>query len=209
MEREYISQAEFARRVGSSKQRINILVKEGRLPTNERKKIPYIEGAAIWETCRDIQYTPQALIGRAKKGHHPTTSITAEEAIMDQQQLAREIMEPEPPEPSDDGDENEDEEAPASERTDLNIRLSRAKVQKEEALARMKELELLALKKKYIPVEEVNRDASEFGAAMRKRLLAIPKRVSTVCEGRSAVEIEIEVEKEINDILKEFKEKRF
>lgn len=207
MEREYISQSEFARRVGASKQRINILVKEGRLPVSDSKKIPYIEGLAIWETCRDVQYTPQAMIGRAKKGKPPTTRITAEQAAIEQQ-IVKEIMQPEP-EYLPDNEDDQDEELPPSDRVDLNIRLTKAKVQKEEALARMKELELLALKKKYIPVEDVNRDASEFGAAMRKRLLAIPKRVSTVCEGRSAIEIEIEVEKEINDLLSGFKEKRF
>lgn len=206
MEKEYVSQAEFARRVGTSKQRINKLIGEGRIPT-VNKKIPYIEGLAIWETCRDVKYQTQAAIGRAKKGHHPTTSIRAEQ-LQEEKEIVREVMkEVEQPEPSED-DESEDE-PELNEKAELNTRLTKAKVRKEEALARIKEIEELALRKKYISVEEVNRDASEFGAAFRKMILAIPKRVSTVCENRSAVEIEIEVEKEINALLAGLKEKRF
>lgn len=197
MDKEYISQAEFARRVGASRQRVNKLANEGRLPVDGKGKIPYIEGLAIWETCRNIQYIPQT----AKKT--PVTSKRKEQVEIDKQ-VVKEIMKPEPqPEP-------EEYEAPEENgQVDLNVRLTRARVQKEEAVAKMKEIELQEMKKKYIHIDDIKRDAAELGDAMRKRLLAISKRVSTVCEGLSAVEIEIEVDKEINNVLTIFQESRF
>lgn len=198
---ELISQAEFARRVGASKQRVNVLVNEGRLPLVD-KKIPYEQAVAVWETCRDITYSTQAAIGRAKKGHHPTTSITAIDVEMEKE-IVKAVQQPAPVVKSEDDEETVLEDATP----DLKQRLNLAKTLKEEAVAKTKELEYLEKKKKYIHIDDIKADAQALGAELREKLLVIPSRVAPSVYGREVVEIEDAIMQEINAVLEGLKGK--
>lgn len=57
--------------------------------------------------------------------------------------------------------------------------------------------------KRLIPVERVNHDAEEIGTLIRSKLITIPSRVSTICEGRTARDIEEIIDIEINKALEE------
>lgn len=52
-------------------------------------------------------------------------------------------------------------------------------------------------------VERINADAEKVGAMVRSKLITIPARVATVCEGRTARDIEEIIEDEINNALDE------
>lgn len=199
---ELISQAEFARRVGASKQRVNVLVNEGRLPITEQKKIPYEQALAVWETCRDITYSTQAAIGRAKKGKPPTTSITAIDVEMEKE-IVKAVQYTEPKKVDD-----EDEDVVLDDATpDLKQRLNLAKTLKEEAVAKTKELEYMEKKKLYVHIDDIKQDASALGAEIREKLLVIPSRIASSLYGREVNEIEDAIQDEINSVLEGLKGK--
>lgn len=201
MDQELISQAEFARRVGASKQRVNVLINEGRLPL-VNKKVPYIEALAIWETCRDITYSSQAAIGAAKKGHHPTTSITAMDVADIQREVVKSVRKPKPKQVDEDETEDLVDATP-----DLRERLNLAKTLKEEAVSKIKELEYAEKKKLYIHIDDVRADASAIGAEIREKLLVIPSRIAPSLHGRKVSEIEDAIQHEINMVLEGLKGK--
>ncbi|WP_295353008.1 hypothetical protein [uncultured Succinivibrio sp.] len=57
--------------------------------------------------------------------------------------------------------------------------------------------------KRLIPIERIHHDAEEAAALVRSKLITIPSRVATICEGRSARDIEEIIEDEINSSLAE------
>ena len=59
------------------------------------------------------------------------------------------------------------------------------------------------MEKRLIPVERVNHDAEEIGTLIRGKLISIPSRVATICEGRTARDIEEIIDVEINKTLEE------
>ena len=59
------------------------------------------------------------------------------------------------------------------------------------------------MEKSLIPVERINRDAEEAGSLIRSKLITIPSRVATICEGRTARDIEEIIDTEINKALEE------
>ena len=59
------------------------------------------------------------------------------------------------------------------------------------------------MEKRLIPVERVNHDAEEIGTLIRGKLITIPSRVATICEGRTARDIEEIIDEEINKTLEE------
>lgn len=83
MTEEYLSQRAFAAlpEVGVSHVRINKLIKEGRLPTNENGKIPKSEGIEAWKTCRVIGFEKAAEGG--KRGGYNARKPKDEDSIED------------------------------------------------------------------------------------------------------------------------------
>lgn len=57
--------------------------------------------------------------------------------------------------------------------------------------------------KRLIPIERIHHDAEEAASLIRSKLITIPSRVATICEGRSARDIEEIIEDEINSSLAE------
>lgn len=68
---------------------------------------------------------------------------------------------------------------------------------------KQEKIKLDALERKLIPVEEVNADAEQVGNLIRTKLTTLPSRVSTMCEGRTARDIEEILSDEINNALEE------
>ena len=59
------------------------------------------------------------------------------------------------------------------------------------------------MEKRLIPIERINHDAEEIGTLIRSKLITIPSRGATVCEGRTARDIEEIIDIEINKALEE------
>ncbi len=64
-------------------------------------------------------------------------------------------------------------------------------------------LKLDELEGRLFSIERINADAEKIGAMVRSKLITIPARVATVCEGRTARDIEEIIEDEINNALDE------
>ncbi len=86
---------------------------------------------------------------------------------------------------------------------------NKARLAKETYLAKLKEIEYRLKKGELIEAEEVKADAQAVASALRERLASIPVRISGLCEGRPAREIEEIIEDAINDALTQFQKTKF
>lgn len=84
--------------------------------------------------------------------------------------------------------------------------LNSAKAYYTAVLAKEEKIKLDALERSLIPVEEVDADAEKVGNLIRSKLTTLPSRVSTMCEGRTARDIEEILSDEINNALEELHE---
>ncbi|MDD6318809.1 MAG: hypothetical protein PUA61_08170 [Succinatimonas hippei] len=64
-------------------------------------------------------------------------------------------------------------------------------------------IKLDELEKRVFTIEQINADAEKVGTAIRAKLTTLPGRVSTMCEGRNARDIEEIITNEINTALEE------
>lgn len=81
MTEEYLSQRAFAAlpEVAVSHVRINKLIKEGRLPTNENGKIPKLKGIEAWKNCRVVGFEKAGEAGAKFGGAKAKKTETTEE----------------------------------------------------------------------------------------------------------------------------------
>lgn len=75
--------------------------------------------------------------------------------------------------------------------------------------AKLKELEYRLKKGELVEREKVEVDAQATASLVRERLMSIPVRISGLCEGRTARDIEEILEDAINDVLKSFQKSEF
>ncbi len=69
--------------------------------------------------------------------------------------------------------------------------------------AKAEKLKLDELEGRLLTVEKVNQDAEHCAELIRSKLITIPSRAATICEGRSAREIEEIITDEVNSALEE------
>ena len=86
---------------------------------------------------------------------------------------------------------------------------NKARLKKEIYVAQLKELEFKLRNGDLVERTAVDADAHAVGSALRQQLMAIPVRVSGLCEGRSTREIEEILEDAINDALAVFQKSEF
>lgn len=86
---------------------------------------------------------------------------------------------------------------------------NKARLAKETYLAKLKEIEYRLKKGDLVESDDVRADAQAVASALRERLMSIPVRISVLCEGRPAREIEEIIENAINDALSQFQKTRF
>lgn len=80
----------------------------------------------------------------------------------------------------------------------------KAKTQEKVFAAKLKQLEVKRQEGDLVPRADIIADAHRVATEVQGRLLAIPARVSPVCEGRSAREIQVIFEDAINEALEAF-----
>ncbi len=86
---------------------------------------------------------------------------------------------------------------------------NKARLKKEIFTAQLKELEYKLRNGDLVERSVVDADAHAVASALRQQLMAIPVRVSGLCEGRSTREIEEILEDAINDALAVFQKSEF
>lgn len=203
----FVSQREFAKHVGRSNVWINRLVKEGRLPSDPRGRVPLEAGLRIFATLSQtvdpgvVAYNEKQR-GAAKRKRKPAKpESSAPKAPAPEPPRAVE-PEPEPAAPS-------QHDAVIGRAVNVAEQYSRAKAAKETFAAKKMELEYKRAAGELIHVDEVRDDATKTAAEVRERLFGVPSRVAGLCEGKGAREIERILDGAINEALDALRRSRF
>lgn len=93
--------------------------------------------------------------------------------------------------------------------TGVSLALNKAKLAEKTYQARLKELDYKARTGELLDREKVENEAAWLAEQIKSKLLAIPPRISSLCEGREARDIEAIISDAINDALKELQKVRY
>lgn len=93
-----------------------------------------------------------------------------------------------------------------SDAVSINAAMSKAKLAEKTYQARLRELEYKLKSGELLEKVKVAEEAQQLAGRIKNKLLAIPPRISVMCEGRIARDIEEIVTDAINDALRELQE---
>ena len=171
---------EFARQIGRSHTWVQNKVKSGELPRNEDGTIPTQEGFKAFDAIlREIEQ---------KKANRQKQTQTVE-ALPDNDEA-----------PMQDS---------VSKAMSVTEAFNKARLAEKTYQAKLKEIEYKLKRGDLIESEKVIADAQATAALVRERLMSIPVRVSGLCEGRTARDIEEILEDAINDVLKSLQKSEY
>lgn len=207
MRETFVSQREFARHVGRSHVWVNRLVKEGRLPANERGKIPLEAGLKIFESA--FQTTDPAVAIHNEKQRKASTKKAPAKKKPAKKAATKKASRPKDKAPEEAFTATETPSADVGRVANINEQYSRAKLARETYNAKITELKYKEAAGLLIPVDKVHSDAAKTGAEVRELLFGIAPRIAGICEGKTAREIERIIDEEINDALSALKRSRF
>lgn len=187
MTEEYLSQRAFAAlpEVAVSHVRINKLIKEGRLPTNENGKIPKQKGIDVWKNCRVIGFEKAAKAGAKFGGDPKKTKNNGPSRSLDEDHHLDE---------DDDADVNDPQWTP---------RLNKAKAIVQEQLAIKRKFENEVEQGKYVLKSDVRQEASHLASEIKQALISIAPIIAVTAEGKKALQIQKIVEKNLNEVLRQ------
>lgn len=175
---------EFAKQVGRSHELIRKLVNRGIVPLNEVGKIPLAEGL---EAFRIYDEGPKQKAGRPRKGE---VRVKPEKIIR-------------PPKQTTEKPVNVDD------ARNVHAAMNKAKLADTTYKARIRELEFKLKSGELLPKSEVIAEAQWVAEQVKAKLMAIPPRISSMCEGRPAREIEEIITDSLNSALKEFEKCKY
>jgi len=188
-----LSQAEFARQVGHSRQYINQLVKKGKLSTSGKGKLDekkaYAEFQALGEVGREgtREWNRRQKSG-AKNGHDKASSGNGDQGVPDD-------TVPQASEFSD----------PAVQEAQRVFNKSRAKEKAFNSL--LKELDYYIRKGQYVPVSEVRGEAEQVIGALVSVLDSLPSRLAPKLIQRDSLpEVQQIIEDGVNEIKQAIQE---
>ncbi|HMT03022.1 MAG TPA: hypothetical protein PKD00_06905 [Burkholderiales bacterium] len=92
---------------------------------------------------------------------------------------------------------------------DIALALNKAKLAKEQYLAKLKQLEYEIKQGEYVAITEVEADAEHVATLLRTTLLSLPSRLALQLENKSAHEAQAILEDEINILLTNLNSTRF
>lgn len=171
---------EFARQIGRSHTWVQNKVKSGELPRNDDGTIPVEEGFKAFNAIvREVEQ---------KKANRQKQTQTVEAL------------------PDNDDAPMQDAVTKAMSVTEA---FNKARLAEKTYQAKLKEIEYKLKRGDLIESEKVIADAQATAALVRERLMSIPVRVSGLCEGRTARDIEEILEDAINDVLKSFQKSEY
>lgn len=196
---DYVSQREFAKHIGRSHVWVNRLVKDGRLPSDDKGRIPLSAGLEAYRLAQ-------------QPGDDTRRAVAAEQRAAHKAKAGKPAPEPEPTvqesEPMPDVSS-----IPASAAgmsvARINEAFNRARLAEKTYQAKLRELEYKEASGQLIPVGDVEADAVRTGAEVRERLMTVAPRVAGLCEGKTAREIERIIDAAINEALEALQRARF
>jgi hypothetical protein len=195
-EMEYITQVELAKAVGVSKQRINTLVKDGKFDgcfqkVGKTRKLLRDCALQTFYEIRDPSRQNQRDAVKRQKQISPAKKSEAinltDEDIKDNKEIFT--------------DEKVNELAMLL--ADANSSSQKVQITKDYWQGEINRLKALETNGELIPKERVENEAFEAGRLLRDKFQAIPKRVSTLLEGKDVDDIRDILENEINLVLEE------
>lgn len=189
-----VSVTEFARMVGVSQPYISKLLSKRKLPRNKDGTIPEKEGLAAY---------------RALKGIKNDFPIEKSEAEINRDNEKIIVSDGDKPNkryipPSSDFEPQQDDE-----KVLISSAYKKAMLAEKTFNAKIKEIEYKVKKGEVFQLEEAKMELKDTAIQLKARLMAIPSRVSSLCEKRTAREIEKILETEISDALRELAKSRF
>lgn len=191
---EYLSQRKFAEHAGVSHVWINRLVKEGKLPTNEKGRIPLTEGLKAFKASQQPGYDANREHGKAQR----------QAAVKPTRKAA--------PPPDPELDDNDDEPTLPSiggSTAGVNAAFNKARLAEKTYQAKLKQIEYQREKGELVDKDDIREDAMKTGAELREKLSAIPPRIAPLCEGLPAREIQGIIDVAINEALEALHKSRF
>lgn len=178
---------DFAKHVGRSHVLILRLVNQGVIPRNEDGTIPLAEGLAAFNA---YDTAPKNKGGRPKKGEEKKVKKTKSKTAP----------------PSDTSTENDEKRAEA---VSINAAMRKANLAEKTFKAKLRELEYKVKSGELLEKSAVAAEAQWLAEQVKSKLLAIPPRISSMCEGRMAREIEEIITDAINSALKELQKCKY
>lgn len=175
---------EFARQVGRDQALILRLAKKGVIPRNEDGTIPLADGLAAFHAYNDA---PKNKGGRPKKG--------------EENKVKKTVTKKQSPPP----DKAEQTEKAVS----INTKLNQAKLAEKTFNAKLKELDFRLKSGELLEKNAVVAECQWLAEQVKSKLLAIPPRISSLCEGRIARDIEEIFTDAINDALRELQKCKY
>lgn len=176
MAEEYISAREFARRTGFNNVWISRLVKQGKIRTNDKGKIPYSVGLKDLESSRTVGYENN------QKEHKEFDEQLAKQA----------------------SNQTSDEMSGVKSEASVNLQFNKARAAEKTFAAKLRELEYKKEKGELIEVSEVERQMSELASEFREKLLAMGARIVPMLENKTLPEMKRVIDDSVNIMIKEF-----
>lgn len=200
---EYVSQREFARRVGVSHVWVHRQVSVGSIPCDPNKGIPWELGLEAYEAAKVVGYD-------GAREYHAEQRAKRKKGEAPPRKQAKPSKLRVPTVVVDDDDEEEDSGGMVSANAaKVGEKYNQAKLVEKTYQAKLRELEYRKLKRELIPLDEVKSDAIRIATLLQQRFTALGMRVGARCEGRTAAEIDIIIREETNRIIEEIHRSEF
>lgn len=186
----YVSQREFAKHIDRSHVWVNRLVKEGRLPADDKGRIPLEAGLEAYAASHTVGTSPAVRAAPKRAGRAAGNKGKTSTPVDD---LPGDLPDP----------------GSLNSVVGLNEAYNRARTAEKTYQAKLRELEYKEASGELIPAADVKADAQKTGAEVRERLMSMPPRLAGLCEGRTAREIERIITEGINEALEALQNSRF
>ncbi len=191
---------EFASQIGKSHVWVLKLLKEGQLPRNADGSIPLEKGLKAYD---EYLKAPKNRRGRPSKDS-PKIEVEPKYKQPKIKPKAKSEKQHTPIEEFEAEKEKRTEEA-----VNVNAAMRKAKLAEKTYQARLKELEFKLKAGDLVEKVEVAKEAQWLAEQVKSKLLTIPPRISSMCEGRIAREIEEIITDAINNALAELQKCKY
>lgn len=186
---------EFANHVGKSPALISRLLKRGVIPRNEDGTIPLEQGLQAFTAYDNA---PKNAGGRPRVEKEPETPPPK---VEEKQTEARASPPPKV--------DVQPLSAGGQSAVAINSAMNKAKLAEKTFQARLKELEFKLKSGELLEKNAVAHEAQWLAEQVKSKLMALPPRISSMCEGRIAREIEEIISDAINSALKELQKCKY
>ena len=199
-----VSISEFAREIGTSRTMVQKLLKVGTLPQYKDGTIPLEAGLIAYE---EYKKAPKSKGGRPPKS---AQSPKQEREEQPQRPPRPHPTMPDIPKIEEASEVSRDEKINrAKEAVSVNAAINKAKLANQTYQARLRELDYKLKSGELVEKVEVAAEAQWLAEQIKSKLLAIPPRISSMCEGRMARDIEEIITDSINNALKELQKCKY